>query len=59
VLVLAILTLMIDVPQALADDEQFVLRWGMAPRAAAVAAACLMLLFSGQMRHEPFIYFQF
>jgi alginate O-acetyltransferase complex protein AlgI len=59
VLVLAVLTLMIDVPQALADDEQFVLRWGMAPRAAAVAAACLMLLFSGQMRHEPFIYFQF
>jgi len=59
VLILWGLTLAIDLPQALADDELFALRWAFMPRAAAVAAACLILLFSGQMRHEPFIYFQF
>jgi len=59
VFVLWALTLGIDVPQAVTDDELFALRWGFVPRAAAVAAACLVILFSGQMRHEPFIYFQF
>jgi len=53
------LTLAIDVPQAITEDELFLLRWGFIPRAVAVAAACLVILFSGQMRHEPFIYFQF
>jgi alginate O-acetyltransferase complex protein AlgI len=53
------LTLAIDLPQAVTDDELFALRWAFVPRAAAVAAACLVILFSGQMRHEPFIYFQF
>ena len=53
------LTLAIDVPQAVTEDELFLLRWGFMPRAAVVATACLVILFSGQMRHEPFIYFQF
>jgi hypothetical protein len=59
VLVLWGLTLAIDLPQAVTDDELFALRWAFMPRAAAVAAACLVILFSGQMTHEPFIYFQF
>jgi len=59
VLVLWALTLGIDVPQALADQEVFVLEWPFAGRVAAATAACLVLLASGQMKHEPFIYFQF
>ena len=59
VLVLWALTLAIDVPQALADEEVFVLEWPFGARVAAATAACLVLLVSGQMKHEPFIYFQF
>jgi len=59
VLVLWALTLAIDIPQALADEEVFVLEWPFAARVAAATAACLVLLASGQMTHEPFIYFQF
>jgi D-alanyl-lipoteichoic acid acyltransferase DltB (MBOAT superfamily) len=59
VLVLWALTLAIDVPQALADEEVFVLEWPFPARVAAATAACLVLLVSGLMKHEPFIYFQF
>jgi alginate O-acetyltransferase complex protein AlgI len=57
--VLAAMTLAIDVPQAIADDECMVLEWQLAPRAAFVAASVLVLLFSGNLGHEAFIYFQF
>jgi D-alanyl-lipoteichoic acid acyltransferase DltB (MBOAT superfamily) len=57
--VLAAMTLAIDVPQAIADDECMVLEWRLAPRAAFVAASMLLLLFSGNLGHEAFIYFQF
>ena len=59
VLVLALMTLCIDVPQALADNEHMLVEWRPAARAAFVAAALLVLLFSGQIASEPFIYFQF
>jgi hypothetical protein len=52
-------TLAIDAPQALADDECALIRWRVAPRAAFVTAGLLLLLFSGNLGHEPFIYFQF
>ena len=56
---LAAMTLAIDVPQAIADDECMVLEWQLVPRAAFVAASVLVLLFSGNLGHEAFIYFQF
>jgi alginate O-acetyltransferase complex protein AlgI len=59
VLALAAFTLAIDIPQALADDECTVLQWRLLPRAAFVTAGVIWLLFSGNMAHEAFIYFQF
>jgi alginate O-acetyltransferase complex protein AlgI len=59
VLALAAFTLAIDVPQALAEDECSVLQWHPLPRAALVTAGLMLLLFSGNMVHEAFIYFQF
>jgi hypothetical protein len=55
---LAVVTLAVDIPQALTGDEFCFLRLPFAPRVAAAAAAVLLLLFSGGP-HEPFIYFQF
>ena len=40
-------------------DECMVLEWQLVPRAAFVAASVLVLLFSGNLGHEAFIYFQF
>lgn len=57
-LVLAAFTLVIDVPQAVADDEYVFLDWPVGRRALAAAAASLVLLASGSV-HAPFIYFQF
>ena len=59
VVALWMLTLAIDVPEELAGDEIFVLRWPFGARVAGACAACLLLLVSGHLRHEPFIYFQF
>jgi D-alanyl-lipoteichoic acid acyltransferase DltB (MBOAT superfamily) len=59
VLALWAFTLAIDGPQALADDECALIQWRLAPRAAFVTAGVLLLLFSGNLGHEPFIYFQF
>jgi alginate O-acetyltransferase complex protein AlgI len=59
VLALWAFTLAIDAPQALADDECALIQWRVAPRAAFVTAGLLLLLFSGNLGHEPFIYFQF
>jgi len=59
VVVLALMTLAIDVPQALADNEHMLIEWPVLPRAAFVAAGLLLLLFSGNLGNEPFIYFQF
>src|SRR5205823_11956871 len=57
--VLAMMTLSIDVPQAIADDECMILEWRLAPRAAFVAASVLALLVCGNLGREAFIYFQF
>jgi alginate O-acetyltransferase complex protein AlgI len=57
-LALAAFTLMIDVPQAMADDEYVFLNWPVTRRALATAAALLVLLASGTT-NAPFIYFQF
>jgi D-alanyl-lipoteichoic acid acyltransferase DltB (MBOAT superfamily) len=59
VFVLALLTLAVDVPQALADNEHMLIGWPVVPRAAFVAGGLLLLLFSGNLGNEPFIYFQF
>ena len=53
------LTLLIDVPEELAGDDVFVLQWPFVARVSAAAVACLVLLVSGHLRYEPFIYFQF
>jgi hypothetical protein len=47
------------VPQALADDECAFLSWQLAPRAAFATAGLLLVLLSGNVGQEPFIYFQF
>ena len=59
VLALWSLTLAIDVPQALADDECVVLEWPTARRAAFATAGVLLILASGNIGQEAFIYFQF
>ena len=56
--VLTAYTLVIDVPQALAENEYVFLDWPIYRRALATAAVCLLLLTSGTT-HAPFIYFQF
>jgi alginate O-acetyltransferase complex protein AlgI len=56
--VLGGLTLLIDVPQALSDNEYVFLDWPVAPRAVAAASAAILFLASGSS-HVPFIYFQF
>jgi hypothetical protein len=53
------MTLAIDVPQAIADDECTLAGWSAPRRAAFVTAGLLAVLFSGNLGHEPFIYFQF
>jgi D-alanyl-lipoteichoic acid acyltransferase DltB (MBOAT superfamily) len=58
-LALALMTLAIDVPQAIADDECTLVTWTPVRRAAFVTAGLLFVLFSGTQGHEPFIYFQF
>ena len=58
-LALAAMTLAIDAPQALADDECVLVRMPVLRRAALVTAGLLLILFSGTHGHEPFIYFQF
>jgi alginate O-acetyltransferase complex protein AlgI len=58
VVVLAVYTLVIDVPQALTDNEYVFLDWPVGWRALATSTACLVLLGSGTT-HVPFIYFQF
>ena len=59
VLVLALMTMCIDVPQALSENEHMLVEWRPAVRAAFVAAGLLLLLLSGNVGNEPFIYFQF
>jgi D-alanyl-lipoteichoic acid acyltransferase DltB (MBOAT superfamily) len=59
VLVLAAITLLIDIPQHLSDDEFVFLRWPVVYRGAWCGAGSLLLLVSGNVGHEPFIYFQF
>lgn len=58
-LVLAGLTLVIDLPQALADDEFCYLRLRILPRAALVSAAVILIILSVGGPREPFIYLQF
>jgi alginate O-acetyltransferase complex protein AlgI len=53
------LTLAIDLPQAITDEECPILEWQLVPRAAFVTGGLLLLLVSGNLGHEPFIYFQF
>jgi alginate O-acetyltransferase complex protein AlgI len=53
------ITLAIDVPQALADDECVILEWPAVRRVAFAAAAVLLMLASGNIVQAPFIYFQF
>ena len=50
---------MIDLPQALADDECTVITWTPVRRAAFVTAGLVVILLSGNIGHEAFIYFQF
>ena len=57
--VLAAMTLGIRRAEAIADDECMVLEWQLMPRAAFVTTSMLVLLLSGNLGHEPFIYFQF
>jgi len=56
--VLGAYTLVIDVPQALTDNEYVFLEWPVGWRALATATACFLLLGSG-ISDAPFIYFQF
>jgi D-alanyl-lipoteichoic acid acyltransferase DltB (MBOAT superfamily) len=58
VALLAALTLLVDVPQAVTRDE---LRWAHLPRIARVPLAAVLVLFllSSQETGQPFIYFQF
>jgi D-alanyl-lipoteichoic acid acyltransferase DltB (MBOAT superfamily) len=58
VAVLGGLTLLIDVPQALSDNEYVFLDWPVGRRAVATATASVLLLASGSA-NAPFIYFQF
>ena len=58
VMVLGFYTLVIDLPQALTDNEYVFLDWPAEWRALATSAAGLILLASGTT-HAPFIYFQF
>ena len=51
-------TLMIDVPQAVADNEYVFLEWPLGRRALAAATVALLLV-AGGTTHAPFIYFQF
>jgi alginate O-acetyltransferase complex protein AlgI len=53
------MTLAIDVPQALADDECTIINWTPVRRAAFVTAGLVAVLLSGNIGHEAFIYFQF
>ena len=56
--VLASFTLLVDMPQALAEDEYVFLNWPVYQRALASAAAVLVIIASGST-DAPFIYFQF
>jgi alginate O-acetyltransferase complex protein AlgI len=58
VIVLAGFTLLLDVPQALSENEYVFLEWPVGRRALAAAAAGVVLLIGGS-GHAPFIYFQF
>jgi D-alanyl-lipoteichoic acid acyltransferase DltB (MBOAT superfamily) len=58
-LLLALCTLAIDVPQARADDEFVFLKWHPAAKAVATAGAAVLLLMLNDTHHVPFIYFQF
>jgi alginate O-acetyltransferase complex protein AlgI len=58
VLALIALTLAIDVPQAVAEDEFVFLDWPVYRRAAVATAGLLLLLASGST-NAPFIYLQF
>ena len=55
---LAMLMLAIDIPQAMRDDEHFVLKLPIVSRTMVLTAMIILLLFSGGSS-EPFIYFQF
>ena len=59
VLALWSLTMAIDLPQALADDECVILEWPTIRRVAFATAGVLLILASGNIGQEPFIYFQF
>ena len=59
VAILTLLTLCIDVPQYLSDDEYVWLHFGPVTRGAFTATAVLLLIFSGNVGREAFIYFQF
>ncbi len=59
VLVLASLTLLVDLPQALTGDEYYLLRLPAVPRALAIGIGLLLLIVSGRGETAPFIYVQF
>jgi alginate O-acetyltransferase complex protein AlgI len=56
--VLALLVLVIDLPQAIARDEHIFTRWGLGRR-TAIAGFLLVAIFFGGAASAPFIYFQF
>jgi alginate O-acetyltransferase complex protein AlgI len=57
-MVLTMLVLAIDVPQALSDDEYVFLKLGAFARPALAVLAVLLVIFGGRTS-APFIYFQF
>jgi len=51
--------LLIDIPQAINDDEFIFLRLPTIPRAVVISASLLLIIFSSGGNKTPFIYFQF
>jgi D-alanyl-lipoteichoic acid acyltransferase DltB (MBOAT superfamily) len=58
-LLLVLIILIIDIPQARFDDEYYFLRYPSLMRGAVMAEAILLILFMSGGQNAPFIYFQF
>ena len=53
------LILLVDIPQAVTDDEYWLLQWRLVPRLAMTGATIVAIVLAAGGQAAPFIYFQF